>query len=240
MSTTTTTGPASPASPAHEHLERRYVWDGLLRTVHWTLMLSIGVLTVTGLYIAHPVVAAPGPAGERFVMGWMRHVHFFSAMAFSLALAARLVWFVMGPTHARLGELVPTSRHRLRELWAVIKYYAWPRGGPPPHEGHNPLAGLSYLGFYGLSLLMTVTGFVLYSVSAPLGSPLRPLLALLPWLGGAQTVRLLHHVTMWLTLVFAMVHVYLVVFNARAQKSGLIDSMVTGYKVLDESAPHGH
>jgi Ni/Fe-hydrogenase 1 B-type cytochrome subunit len=221
-------------------LERRYVWDRVIRAVHWTLFASIAALAFTGFYIADPFLAASGEARGRFVMGWMRQVHFLGAIAFSLAVATRLIWLFAGPPQARWRELIPTSRARLRELAAVARYYLWPRGEPPVHEGHNPLAGLSYLAFYALAIAMTVTGFALYAVSAPLGSPIRLLFGwLLPLLGGAQLARWLHHALMWAVLLFAMIHVYLALFNAFVGRAGLLDSIVTGWKVVRRGGRRG-
>ena len=44
-------------------------------------------------------------------------------------------------------------------------YIAW-KPKPPDTIGHNPMAGLTYIFVFGLYLLMILSGFALYSVSA--------------------------------------------------------------------------
>jgi Ni/Fe-hydrogenase 1 B-type cytochrome subunit len=153
----------------------------------------------------------------------------------------RIAWMFMGSEWARWREIVPTTRERLRDLGRVIKFYAFPRGTYPYHRaGHNPLAGLSYLFFYALSLAIMATGFALYSLEAGVGSYMRWFDFLVPLVGGAARARWLHHVLMWPALIFAMVHIYIVVFVARVEGGGIIDSMVTGRKVTKTSEPQGH
>jgi Ni/Fe-hydrogenase 1 B-type cytochrome subunit len=214
-------------------VERVYVWDAVLRTVHWTLFLTIATLTVTGFYVADPFASGPN------VMRWMRLIHFIGAILFSLAISTRLIWMFTGTRTARWNQLIPTSRARLRELFTMVKYYAWPVGAPPGHDGHNPLAGLSYVGFYLLCLALMATGFALYAPGAHVDSPMRWFGFLLPLLGGMQTARWLHHILMWGVLLFTMLHVYLAIFNARTARNGIIDSIVSGFRFARRGGGHG-
>jgi Ni/Fe-hydrogenase 1 B-type cytochrome subunit len=216
--------PRAAQPPVGEEQERRYVWDALLRTIHWSLFVSIVTLTVTGLYVADPFMSGA------HVMRWMRLIHFIAATLFTLAVLARIVWMFTGTRTARWDQLLPTSRARLRELLGMVKYYAWPVGAPPQHDGHNPLAGLSYLGFYLLCLGLVATGLALYAPGAHVSSPLRWFAFLGALLGGLQTARWLHHVLMWGVLLFSMLHIYLAVFNARVARNGIIDSIVSGFR----------
>ena len=56
-------------------LVRIYVWDLVVRITHWLIALSILELSITGIYIGNPYIISAGPAGESFVMGWMKALH---------------------------------------------------------------------------------------------------------------------------------------------------------------------
>ena len=220
-------------SPRDDDLERVYVWQWPIRLVHWMLAGSILVLAATGFYISRPFFS-----GEDS-MEWARTLHFFASIAFGLAVVLRLFWMFLGSRFARWDQLVPASKERWRGLFAVMKFYALPRGAyPHRHAGHNPLAGLSYLGFYLLALAILVTGLALYSAEAAVGSPMRWFAIFVPWLGGLARARWLHHVLMWPALLFAVIHVYIVIFVARVEGGGIVDSIITGWKVAHKRKAH--
>lgn len=226
-----------PPARVHEPepLQPYYAWDLVVRVSHWTIFFSMIVLAVTGVYIGRPFLAASGPAGQHFIMGWARVLHAYAAIAFTLAVVARIGWMFVGPRHSGWRSFVPTSRRRLRDMKETFLFYIFLRDRPPRTLGHNPLAGASYVAVFGLYLVMIVTGFALYSLSAQ--SYMRGFQFLLPLLGGAQMARWIHHVTMWLLIGFVVHHVYSALLTARIEKNGTIDSMFSGYKFLPKDMP---
>lgn len=229
---------STPWVAEQKDLVRVYVWDWPVRLIHWTVVAAMIVLTATGIYVARPFVVNGGPASGHFLMGWTRIVHFYAAIAFTLAVVARFVWMFVGNEYARWRALVPASKSRLHGLLDMVTFYAFPRGHPPVHAGHNPLAGLSYLGFYTASLAIIVTGMALYALSAHFASPTRPFAWLVPYLGGPQTVRWLHHVLMWILLLFAVLHMYIALLVARIERNGTIDSIISGWKYVKRGHEH--
>jgi Ni/Fe-hydrogenase 1 B-type cytochrome subunit len=229
---------AAPAATTGEELVRIRVWDLVVRVTHWTIVVAIALLAVTGIYIGHPFLLAPGEAGTRFVMGTMKAVHSYSAIAFTLAVAARVAWAFVGTTHARWWNFVPIHRERQRGIIGTLKFYLFLRRAPPPFAGHNPVAGLTYLAVFGLYLVMILTGWGMYAAGADLASPMhwfRPLVALF-W--GAQNARWIHHVVMWLLIGFTVHHIYSAILVANVEKNGTLDSIFSGYKWMrrDEMA----
>lgn len=216
----------------HEgELEPVYVWDAVVRGTHWVIAFSILVLSITGIYIGRPFIASSGPAHEHFVTGYMRIVHSYAAIAFSLAVGSRILWMFVGPRHSGWRQFVPVSRRRRRDMIGTFKFYTFFRDRPPPSIGHNPLAGLTYIAVFGLYLLMIATGFALQSVSSH-GSYMKMWDFLLPLFGGAQGARWIHHVAMWLLIGFVVHHVYSAWLTARVEKNGAVDSIFSGYKFL--------
>jgi Ni/Fe-hydrogenase 1 B-type cytochrome subunit len=213
-----------------EELQPTYVWDLVVRLTHWTIFLAMGVLAVTGVYLGRPV-----SGGGTFTMGWMKVVHAYAAIAFSLAVASRIVWMFVGPRRSSWRQFIPISKRRRHDLVETFKFYTFFRARPPRSRGHNPLAGASYLAVFGLYIVMILTGFALYSVSAH--SYMRFWQFLLPLFHGVQWTRWIHHVTMWLLIGFFVHHFYSALLTARVEKNGTLDSMFSGYKFLPKDMP---
>ncbi len=213
-------------------LERVYVWQLPVRLTHWLLFFSILILSATGYYIGHPFIAVPGPAKNHFVMGTIRAVHSYTAIVFMLAVLVRLYWLLAGNAYARLSEFVPLSARRWRSLWRTLLYYSFIRHDPDDYAGHNALAASTYLMIFAVYVLMIATGLTLYAVNAAVGSPLRVFDLLAPLFGGLQIARLIHHVGMWIILIFAVMHIYFVLLSSIIEHIGTFDSIFSGYKFM--------
>jgi len=213
-------------------LVRVYVWEWPVRLSHWLTAYSILVLAVTGFYMGHPYIAVSGRAGAHFVMGWMKTIHFLTAIVFTLSVTTRLAWMFMGNRFASWDKFIPVERRRLTGLWDSLRYYLFRLRQPPGFVGHNPLAGLTYTFVFLLYLVMITTGLALYNVNAPVLSLFRAFHFLLPLWGGAQTARLVHHISMWLLLAFAVHHVYSAVLMSQVEARGTVESMASGYKFV--------
>jgi Ni/Fe-hydrogenase 1 B-type cytochrome subunit len=224
--------PAAGGAGRPEDVVGVYVWEAPVRLTHWLIAGSIVVLAVTGFYIGRPFVSVSGPAGERFVMGWMRFTHFIAAIVFTLSVAARLVWLFIGNRFARWPSFIPVARARRRGLLGTLKFYLFLRDRPPEYVGHNPLAGLTYTVVFVLYLLMIGTGFALYSASAHIESPVRIFGFLVPLFGGLQSARWIHHIGMWLLLGFAVHHVYSALLVDHLERNATVGSIFAGCKWL--------
>jgi Ni/Fe-hydrogenase 1 B-type cytochrome subunit len=211
---------------------RTYVWQIPVRITHWLIAGSIVVLSVTGLYIGHPFMTVAGEARQSFVMGWMRTIHFYSAIAFLTSVFARVIWMFTGNKYARWDKFLPVHRSRRHGLWPTIKFYLFGLRKPPGFVGHNPIAGLTYTAVFGLYFLAILTGLTLYSSYADVGSPLRWFASFAGILGGFQTVRWIHHVVMWLLLGFAVHHVYSGTLMSIIEANGTMESIFSGYKFV--------
>jgi Ni/Fe-hydrogenase 1 B-type cytochrome subunit len=226
---------ARPALHDEQPLQPTYVWDVVVRLTHWTIMLSMILLAITGVYIGRPWSSPPGPATQSFITGWVRVLHFYGAIAFTLAVLSRILWMFIGPRRTGWRQFIPTSKRRLRDMKSTFLFYTFLRDRPPATIGHNPLAGLTYVFVFGLYLVMILTGLALYSISSH--SYMRNFEFLLPLFNGAQGARWLHHVTMWLLIGFVVHHVYSAILTSRVEKNGAIDSIFSGYKFLPKDMP---
>ncbi|MSM40386.1 MAG: Ni/Fe-hydrogenase, b-type cytochrome subunit [Geobacter sp.] len=212
------------------HLYEKYVWEIPVRATHWVNVLSIAVLTLTGIYIGSPATLGATPSD--YVMGWVRFVHFTAAYLFAVSVASRIYWAFRGNRYASWREFFPilTPAGR-RNMLATFRYYTFLcKKGPQP-VGHNALAGTTYALVFVLYLVMIVTGFTLYAEHAPLGT-MHKLTGWLLVLFSNQTLRLTHHCVMWLLIGFAIHHVYSAWLMDVKERGGVMSSMFSGYKAV--------
>ncbi len=214
-------------------IRRLYVWQIPVRLAHWTIVASMIVLGVTGFYIGYPFISAPGEAFYNYVMGTMRFAHFTASFFLATAFVLRVYWFIVGNEYSRFTGLFPLSRDQLRGMWAQVRYYTFTSIKRPHYIGHNPLAGFIYLIIYLLIFLQGLTGLALYGEIRP-GGLWWTLFSWLFAIAPNNVLRLVHHLLMWIFIAFFMLHLYLGVLNDILERSGIISSMVTGYKSFEE------
>jgi Ni/Fe-hydrogenase 1 B-type cytochrome subunit len=220
---------SSMASPAGAVVkERIYIWELPVRLVHWILFFSILILSVTGYYIGQPFISVPGAAKAHFVMGWMRAIHLYTAAVFGAAVLARLYWFFAGNRYARLSDFNPFRRWR--GVWQTFLYYCFLKPRPESYPGHDALAASTYAFIFLIYLVLIATGLALYTVIASNSSVFQIFGFLVPVFGGLQMARLIHHICMYVVLIFAVIHIYSVVLWSMIEDSGEIDSIFNGHK----------
>lgn len=214
-------------------LRRLYVWEIPVRLTHWVNVLSIVVLSFTGYYIGNPWILVSqrewyGP----YFMGNMRFIHFVFAFIFVASLALRTYWAFVGNEWASWRGLFPflTADGR-KALIDALKYYAFLKREPPEVVGHNALAGLTYAVIVTLYFAQTFTGFALLGLANTNGF----WYSITGWsfsFVSAQTMRLAHHLIMWLLIAFALHHVYSAFLVDSEEGNGLMSSIFSGFKFI--------
>lgn len=215
-----------------KEIVRVYVWQWPVRITHWLIVFSIAVLSCTGIYIGNPFLISSGPAGERFIMGTMKVIHFYAAIVFTLAVLSRIAWMFLGNRYSTWDKFIPVARQRRTGFIPTLRFYLFLLRKPPGFVGHNPLAGMAYVLVFGLYLIAISTGLALYATSAHVESPLRIFASLGPLFGGLQMARWIHHATMWLLLGFAVHHVYSALLMSQVEQNATIESIFSGYKFV--------
>lgn len=206
-----------------------YLWGWPIRAMHWIAVACIVALTITGLYIGKPYFVVSRDAGNPFVMGWMRAIHFGSAAVLVMTAIVRGYWLIAGNKYERLKALFPIRGRDWVNMVKQVKYYLMIQPDKAPHYlGHNPMQQLSYTGIYVVAALMVVTGFTLYGQSNPGGLIFTATNWLVPILGGLQIVRWIHHVLTWVFLIFIPLHVYLAIRADMLERGGSVSSIITG------------
>lgn len=219
------------------HIFRRvYLWEWPVRIYHWVTALAVAVLAATGLVIGAPVAfMTRGDASAGYWFGTVRLLHFTAAWIFAVMFLLRVYWLFAGNAHARWSAFVPVGRFGtfFRDLWDVIRTDVLQLRKPPlDFVGHNPLAATTYLAIFALTLFQIATGFALY---APMSTSVLPSLFawVTPLMGGDANVRIWHHLATWAFLVFAGIHVYLVIFHDVVESRGELSSMIGGSRFVE-------
>jgi cytochrome b len=107
------------------------IWDLPIRLFHWTLVICIIASIIS--------VNLGGNA-----MQW----HAYCGYTILALLIFRIIWGLLGSTHARFANFVPAKA-------ALLAYLS---GKSQAVLGHNPLGALSVLGLLTVLLIQAITG----------------------------------------------------------------------------------
>jgi len=207
--------------------DRKYTWSILLRLFHWSFALSIVTLVITGFYIHFPWTNTYLEGGSSFPVATMRYIHFIAGFVFTGAILARLYLLLFGNKQERFWDFLPVTPKNIGNLFHTLKFYLYFTDKHPPRLGHNVLAGILYMITFVMALLQVLGGlYMLYPEHAGLQK-----WGLL-FLGPQQQARFLHYLFMWYFILFATVHVYIVIWNDIKTKEGLISSIFNGTKYI--------
>ena len=211
----------------------------IVRVAHWTNLLCLTILLMSGLQIfnAHPALywgedsdfARPFAAFGAFP-GWLtipsfqdlatgRVWHFFFGWFFVIN---GLVYATYSAASGRLARDLTPARGDWGRIGTTIREHAmlrFPRG--PAAARYNVLQRLAYLGVvFVLAPLIILTGLTM--------SP--AVNAAMPWLldvfGGRQSARTIHFIIAVLFVSFVVVHVTLVALSGFLNN---LRSMITGW-----------
>lgn len=182
-------GDAPPASSGPAAAARTVkVWDPLVRLFHWSLVVAFGVAWATG--------------------DELQTVHEIAGYTIAGLVAFRIVWGLVGSTHARFtdfvrspaavaGYLVDTARLRARR-----------------YLGHNPAGGAMILALLVMLAVICTTGFLMTTDAF--------------W--GVEWVEETHEVAVNLTLVLIGLHLAGVFVASFEHRENLVRAMITGRK----------
>lgn len=215
-----------------------YVYEAPLRLWHWINALAITVLAITGYLIANPLPSMPGEASDHYVMGSIRFAHFSSAYIFAVGFLGRIYWAFVGNHHARQIFILPLrNKGWWGEILHEIKWYLFLVKEPKKYVGHNPLAQLMMFLFFTVgAVYMICTGFALYGEGKGLGSWSSTLFG---WVisavgGNSQQVHSWHHMGLWVTLIFVIVHVYAAIREDIMSRQSMISTMISGWRMFKD------
>lgn len=182
------------------------VWDLPTRLFHWTL-----VVTISGLFVT-------GSIGGNLMVWHMR----LGYTVFALVLF-RAGWGIFGGHWSRFAQFVPTPAQLIRHV----------QGGAAnrPAIGHNPLGALSVLAMLGVLALQVGTGLISDDDIAFTG----PLVRFVSGETTSLATGYHKDVGKLLLLGLVGLHLGALAFYTLVKKKALIPAMINGDQLGDES-----
>ena len=223
-----------------QRLKPVYVFEAPVRLWHWVNALSIAVLAVTGYLISEPLPSSIGEPSDRFVMGYIRYIHFVAAYVFAIGFAVRIYWAFVGNTYARELFILPIWKPSWwKQIWHEVKFYNFLTDELHKEIGHNPLAQAAMFVFTVIvGLFMILTGFALYSQGLGQGSWADQMFGwVIPVIGGSKEVQFWHNIGMWLMLVFIVIHIYMAIRADIISRQSSISTIFGGWRYYRDDKP---
>lgn len=179
-----------------------------VRLLHWSNMISITMLCLTGFYIHAPL------SFRLFEnMDNARTVHFAFAMVLFVGVVLRIYLAI---AEKDWPNIVFHPIEDTKKLPSMIKYYLFLAKDHPYYGKYNPGQKGMYTGVYILALFQVLTGFILYKPEF--------FTSWAYFFGGYLVVRILHYIVTWIFVLMVLVHVYLDV----AEGIPVLKSIFTG------------
>ena len=124
---------------------------------HWTRVVAIAVLTLTGFYIHWPFIAG---GLECLLMSWMRFFHFIAAYVLTLGLVVRLYMAFRSTFDADWQDF--GIIRNIKNIPDILGYYLFIKGSHKDYRKYNPLQALIYLCVAAVIVVAALTGGALY------------------------------------------------------------------------------
>ncbi len=170
------------------------VWDLGVRLFHWSLV----VMVVTTYFTVD-----------------FRTLHRGLGYVVAALIAFRLIWGLIGGPHARFASFMPSPRHLLHYLRAMLA------GVEPRYLGHNPAGAVMIVALLCTLTGVSVTGYMM-GMTAYFGQD---------W------VEQLHGTLVTLLLVLLVGHIGGVIYSSWKHRENLVRAMVTGQKDVNVGTP---
>jgi len=177
------------------------VWDIWVRLFHWSLVIVVGFLLVSG------------ETGAGF-FDWHR---FAGEVALGLILF-RLAWGFFGSSNARLAGLVSSPNAALSHLRELV------RRSPHPERGHNAAGGWAVIAMLLLILVQATTGLFISDDEGWVQGALHSLVSI----DVSDTLYNLHHRIAGLIKLLVVVHIAMIAVYFFFGRQNLLKPMITG------------
>ena len=219
---------------------------GTMRIVHWLNVICMVVAVITGLYIGHPYYQTfiADPAVDKYVMAWNRWGHFIVAIIFDVTAILIAYLYFFSRFEKPYKKLIPTWTN-IKEFFEVFLNLITFNRRKNFDSSHSDSYNIVFFTIFHLLLVfMLLSGLQLYvhglaSGISSIGAWWPAMLHLatdwtLEVFGGNMGVRIAHHTSMYLILVWVMCHIYYQVWRTIFWREGDISIVVGGSKFVRE------
>ena len=215
---------------------------GTMRIVHWLNVICMVVAVITGLYIGHPYYQTfiADPAVDKYVMAWNRWGHFIVAIIFDVTAVLIGYLYFFSRFEKPYKKLIPTWKN-IKEFCEVFLNLITFNRRKKFDSSHSDSYNIVFFTIFHLLLIfMLFTGLQLYVHGLASGES--SIGTWWPWMlhlvtdwtldvfGGNMGVRIAHHYSMYLILVWVMCHIYYQIWRTIFWKEGDIAIVIGGSK----------
>ncbi|MDD2887104.1 MAG: cytochrome b/b6 domain-containing protein [Aliarcobacter sp.] len=219
---------------------------GTMRIIHWANAICMVVAVITGLYIGHPYYQSfiADPAVDKYVMAWNRWGHFIVAIIFDVTAVIIGYLYFFSRFEKPYKKLIPTIKNIVEFCEVFLNLITFNRRKKFDSSHSDSYNIVFFTIFHLLLIFMLFTGLQLYvhglaSGESSIGS-------WWPWMlhfttdwtlnvfGGNMGVRIAHHTSMYLILVWVMCHIYYQIWRTIFWKEGDIAIVIGGSKFVRE------
>jgi Ni/Fe-hydrogenase b-type cytochrome subunit len=216
-----------------------------MRWNHWIVAICMVGAVLTGLYIGHPYYQSfiSDPAVDKYVMAWNRWIHFMAAIIFDVSSIIVAYLYFFSRFEKAYKKLIP-NKTNLKEFAEVFLNLATFNRRKRFDSSHSDSFNIVFFTVFHLLLLwMLLTGLQLYvhgleSGLSSIGSWWPAMLHLATdwtiWATGGTNmdVRISHHLSMYMIIVWVMFHVYYQIWRTIFWQEGDISIVVGGSKFI--------
>ena len=219
---------------------------GTMRIIHWVNAICMVVAVITGLYIGHPYYQCfiADPAVDKYVMAWNRWGHFIVAIIFDVTAVLIGYLYFFSRFEKPYKKLIPTWKN-IKEFCEVFLNLITFNRRKNFDSSHSDSYNIVFFTIFHLLLVfMLLSGLQLYvhglaSGISSIGAWWPAMLHLatdwtLQVFGGNMGVRIAHHTSMYLILVWVMCHIYYQIWRTIFWKEGDIAIVIGGSKFVRE------
>ena len=192
-----------------EPLQKTYVWDPVVRVLHWALVIAFATSWGLGKF---------GPD--------IMTLHFYSGYTVATIVILRLLWGVLGYRTARFTQFVKGPRK--------IAAYArtLPSRDPSRSYGHNPVGALFVVGVLIVLLLQITSGLFADPEDYINTGPLAQYVSI----DLARKALSLHEPLSTLLLLMVIGHIGAIFWYKKRKGENLVKPMITGIADLPPEA----
>ncbi|MEJ5167528.1 MAG: cytochrome b/b6 domain-containing protein [Arcobacteraceae bacterium] len=218
-----------------------------MRLNHWVVAICMVAAVITGLYIAHPYYQSmiAQDSAYTFVMAWNRWIHFMAAIIFDVSSIVIAYLYFFSRFEKPYKKLIPNGKN-IKEFTEVVVNLVTLNRVKRFDSSHSDSFNVVFFTIFHLLLLwMLLTGLQLYVHG--LASGQSSIGAWWPWMlhlatdwtvwvtgGTYMDVRIAHHVTMYVIIVWVMFHIYYQVWRSIFWQEGDINIAFGGTKFVKE------
>jgi Ni/Fe-hydrogenase 1 B-type cytochrome subunit len=219
---------------------------GTMRIIHWVNAICMVVAVITGLYIGHPYYQSfiADPAVDKYVMAWNRWGHFIVAIIFDVTAVLIGYLYFFSRFEKPYKKLIPTGKN-IKEFCEVFLNLITFNRRKKFDSSHSDSYNIVFFTIFHLLLVfMLFSGLQLYVHGLASGES--SIGTWWPWMlhlvtdwtldvfGGNMGVRIAHHTSMYLILVWVMCHIYYQIWRTIFWKEGDIAIVIGGSKFVTE------